>query len=232
MIRVAICDDDRHIIQQITEYVQGFEKLCTIDTYQSGESIIRAQKEYDVIFLDIDMKGINGIRTAQKIRCYDKKVKIIYVTSYEDYRNYAFSVHAFGYLVKPVVKEQIHRQLKEALSYSSEEEPKKMLRFETESGITELDVKDIYYFEYIDRKIRMVTKGRAFSIRGSITEMGKRMESLGFCMPHKSFSVNLFYVKSIKGYDIQMMNESMIPLSQKKSVEFRERLSNFMANRI
>ena len=60
-----------------------------------------------MIFLDIDMKGISGIDTARKIRVRDKKAKIIYVTAYEDFREYAFGVHAFGYLVKPVEKEKI-----------------------------------------------------------------------------------------------------------------------------
>ena len=54
------------------------------------------------------------------------------------------------------------------------------------------------------------------------------MNKYGFVMPHKSFTVNLFYVRSIKGYDIFMMDGSVIPLSQKKSVEFRERLNMFL----
>lgn len=232
MLKIAICDDERLIIQQLIEYVKSFEKLCAIESFESGEELVRARKEYDVIFLDIDMKGMNGIRTAQKIRAYDKKVKLIYVTGYETYRNYAFSVHAFGYLVKPVNKEMIHRQLKEVISYYEEEEPEQQLMFELEEGYSELNVKDIFYFEYLARKIQVKTKGGNYTLKGSITEMGKRMEPFGFYMPHKSFTVNLFYVKSIKGYDICMMDGSIIPLSQKKSVEFRERLGNYMANQI
>lgn len=63
------------------------------------------------------MDGINGIETAQKIRRYDKDVKIIYVTSYTEYTNAAFSVHAFGYLNKPVKQEEIFKQLDEVISY-------------------------------------------------------------------------------------------------------------------
>ena len=58
------------------------------------------------------------------------------------------------------------------------------------------------------------------------------MEKYGFCMPHKSFVVNLYQVKSLKGYDITMMDGSVVPLSQKKSVEFREKLSSFLARQI
>lgn len=232
MFKVAVCDDEKLIVQQITDYIKSFRMLCLVDAYESGEGLIRGHKEYDVIFLDIDMKGINGIKTAQKVRSYDKKVKIIYVTGYDDYRNYAFSVHAFAYLLKPVSRENIHRQLEEVLAYTADEEPEQMLRFETEDGVHEVNVKDIYYFEYADRKIHMRTKAGVLRMHGSITAMAVKMESYGFYMPHKSFSVNLFYVKNIKGYDIHMMDGSLIPLSQKKSVEFREKLSHYMANRI
>ena len=64
--------------------------------------MLESEEKFDIIFLDIDMGGINGIETAKKIRIYDKKVKIIYVTNYTDYTSSAFSVHAFGYLVKPI----------------------------------------------------------------------------------------------------------------------------------
>lgn len=232
MLKVAVCDDEKLVVQQIKDYIISFRLLCVVDTFECGEELVRMHKEYDVIFLDIDMKGINGIKTAQKIRSYDKKVKIIYVTGFNDYRNYAFSVHAFGYLIKPVSQENIHRQLEEVLAYTAEEEPEQMLRFETEDGIHEINVKDIYYFEYVDRKILMRTKAGDLRLHGSITAMSVKMEAYGFYMPHKSFSVNLFYVKTIKGYDIHMMNGSTVPLSQKKSVDFREKLSHYMANRI
>lgn len=63
------------------------------------------------------MNGMNGLEAAKQLRERDKNVKIIYVTSYTDYVNYAFSVHAFAYLLKPVKMEDIHRQLDEAKTY-------------------------------------------------------------------------------------------------------------------
>lgn len=232
MFRIAVCDDEPEVTRQMAEYIKSVEKPCTVDLYSSGESLLAAKKEFDLIFLDIDMKGINGIETARKLRRTDKKVKIIYVSAYPDYASHAFSVHAFGYLLKPVKKEQICRQIREAMDYAVSEEPKTFLRFETDEGLMEFELGDIYYFEYLCRKIQIHTKVGNYWIRGSITELAARMEPHGFCMPHKSFTVNLFYVKSIKGYDIHMMDGSLIPLSQKKSVEFREKLSRFMASQI
>ena len=109
MIKIGICDDDKNIIQKIKDYISEYKgDKCTIESYNSGEELIENKKKFDVIFLDIDMEGIYGIETGKKIRDYDKNVKIIYVTSFTDYVNLAFKVHAFLYLNKPIQKEEIH----------------------------------------------------------------------------------------------------------------------------
>lgn len=232
MLKIAVCDDEKIILEQIKRYVEAFEVPSSVDVYHSGEGLLMSGRHYDIIFLDIDMQGINGIETARRIRRSDKKVKIIYVTGYNDFASSAFSVHAFGYLLKPVKQEQIHRQLREAVSYTEQEAPVQTVRFETESGIKDLDIKEIYYFEYLDRKIQIKTDAGIYRLKSSITMMAEKMEKYGFCMPHKSFVVNLYQVKSLKGYDITMMDGSVVPLSQKKSVEFREKLSSFLARQI
>lgn len=232
MIKIGICDDNKNIRNEIKKAIESYKDLkYTIKTYESGEILLEDMKEFDVIFLDIDMGGINGIEAAKKIRKYDKSVKIIYVTSYTDYLNLAFSVHAFGYLNKPVKVEQIHSQLKEVLSYS-EEENQEALEFITSEGVVRLLPREIYYFEYINRKVKLKTKDKIYILKDKITTLAEEMTKYGFFMPHKSFTVNLFHVKSIKGYDIFMMDGGVIPLSQKKSTEFRDEFNMFLEKNI
>lgn len=232
MQKMAVCDDDRNFCRQMAEYIRDFMPKAEICEFYSGEEMLRQTEKFDLIFLDVDMKGINGIETARRLRKSDKKVKIVYVTAYRDFVNYAFSVHAFGYLVKPVTEKDIQNQLREAMDYEACEEETCQVRLETEDGLEELNVKEIYYFEYLNRKICVRTKRGEFSMKGSITRLAAKMEEYGFAMPHKSFSVNLYHVKAIRGYDIYMMDGSVLPLSQKKSVQFRERLSQFLTQQI
>lgn len=232
MLKIAICDDEKEMLLRMKEYLKDFEKLFLVDTYQSGEALLISGERYDFYFLDIDMKGMSGIDTARHIRKTDKKAKIIYVTAYEDFREYAFSVHAFAYLVKPVSRERFQRILREALSYREEEKPERTIRLETEDGMKEVSVHDIYYFEYQNRRIRMVTKAGEVWMRGSITALGQKMEGYGFLMPHKSFVVNLFHVRNMKGYDLFLTDGSWIPLSQKKAADFRRRLTAYLAEQI
>ena len=233
MLNIAICDDDLNIVRQMEKLIESYEKAkYSINTYSNGEELLKAMEQFDVIFLDIDMTGMDGIDTAKEIRSYDKNVKIIYVTNFTDYANLAFSVHAFGYLIKPIKREEIYKQLDEVIGYTKDEEDDTLIEFITTDGIKRLPAKEIYFFESLNRKVQMKTLTNTYILKEKITSVAKFMNQYKFLMPHKSFTVNLFYVKSIKGYDIYMMDGSVIPLSQKKSAEFREQLNIFLENHI
>lgn len=90
MLKIAVCDDEKNIVEKIKCDIFSYPEKCEIDGFYSGEELLLSQKNYDIIFLDIDMKGMNGIEVAKRLREEDKNVKIIYVTSYTDYVNYAF----------------------------------------------------------------------------------------------------------------------------------------------
>ena len=233
MLNIAICDDDLNIVRKMKSLIESYEKVkCLINTYSSGEELLKTHEKFDVIFLDIDMSGMDGIETAKEIRRYDKNVKIIYITNFTDYKNLAFSVHAFGYLNKPIKREEIYKQLDEVIVYTKDEDEQILIEFITTDGIKRLGAKEIYFFEYLNRKVQMKTLTNTYILKEKITSVAEFMSQYGFLMPHKSFTVNLFYVKSIKGYDVYMMDGSVIPLSQKKSVEFREQLNIFLENHI
>ena len=223
MLQIAVCDDNKAILGQMKEILEGYkEKECVVKLYESGEALLNAQGRFHILFLDIDMKGIDGIETARQIRRRDRQVKIIYLTSYREYVSQAFSVHAFGYLLKPVRRQEIYRQIREATEFFSQEDESPVIRLATSQGQVRMAVKDLVYFEYIDRKIHMHTVQGKYVLNEKLKELAQRLEEYGFYMPHKkAFIVNLYHIKIIKGYDIIMMDETRIPLSQKKSAMFR-----------
>lgn len=233
-MRIAVCDDDETAVSFLRELIESYPKQkLSADGYSSGEDLLRTGNIYDLIFLDIDMKGIDGIETARRIRIHDRKVKIVYVTSYKEYAGKAFSVHAFGYLLKPVKQEKIWKQIEDALLWQEEEAPEvKQVEFTAVEGLVRLPVDMIYYFEYQNRRIYMKAKDTTYEMQGKISDIAGRMEEYGFSVPHKSFVVNLYHVKNIKGYEILMMNGEWIPLSQKQAVQFKEKLSLYLADKM
>lgn len=228
--QIAICDDDVKMRRFLQQVITDSVISCTVEEFVNGAELLQNYRGYDILFLDIDMPGINGIETAGRIRRTDRRVKIIYVTGYQDYMSRSFAVHPFSFLIKPVEKEEIIRQLKEALLYSEKEEKGIPLRIQTTEGVEEIMISDLYYLEYQSRKLRFVLRHGEFMVRGKISEYVKRLAPYGCISPHKSFIVNLYHVKAIRGYEIIMMNGDMIPLSQKRSADFRGILGKYQAD--
>ena len=232
-MKIAICDDEKKASEALLEILEECpEPIEKTDVYFSGEELLRSTEQYDLLFLDIDMPGMDGIMTAKEIRKTDKQVEIIYITNYGGYAGYAFGVHAFGYLLKPVKEKEIKRQLKEALEYMQKENQKPVVDLLTKEGRIRIPAEEIYYFEYTFRMLEVHTKEGVYYQQAKISECLEKMRPYGFAMPHKSFVVNLDQVRGIKGYEITMMDGSVLPLSQKKGKAFREELNLFLAGRL
>lgn len=232
MKKIAVCDDDETLLCVMKEILQSLEKTFQIDFFQSGEDLLSRPQDYEIIFLDIDMKGISGIDTARKIRIYNKRTKIIYVTAYEDFRDFAFSVHAFGYLTKPVTKDRILNIVKEAMDYTIEEISGPKIHFYCQEGYQEFFPEDILYFEYQSRKICIFTVKGNFLIHDKIGNICGKMAEMGFASPHKSFVVNLAHIKGICGYELTLSNGTHLPLSQKKSAQFRQIFTKYLTQKL
>lgn len=228
MIKIAICDDEVTTLQQTKDCLQRYPMELEIYEFHCGEELIESPEKFEMILLDVDMGELNGIETAKKIRERDKMVKILYLTNYADYITFAFAVHAFAYLLKPVKEEELFHQLDEALEYM--QLPKKeKVEFQAEEGIIRLETTDIFYLEYLNRKVLLYTKEGTYTLRTRITQLAEELRKDGFEMPHKSFIVNLYAVKKITGYDIELTNGAIVPLSQKKSAEFRKELNRYLS---
>jgi len=229
MIRIAVCDDDGRALNRTLEMLKAYKKAeIQADAYSCGEDLLAAGKKYDILLLDIDMEGLDGIETAKRVREADKEVKLIYITNYSDYTIFAFAVHAFAYLLKPLKQEELFTQLDEAAYYGlspAEQE----LEFQAKEGIVRVCPSEILYFEYQNRQVLLHTTDQIWHLKRKITEVAQEMEAFGFAMPHKSFAVNLYAVQCIHGYDILLTDGSTIPLSQKKSAYFRRKLNEYLA---
>lgn len=106
MIKVAICDDDnedRKKVRTIIEkYFSKIGRSVLLIEFKNGIRLLESHMRFDIIFLDIEMPGLNGIETAVKLRKWDVNSKIVYVTNYETYKTSAYKVHAFDYIDKPI----------------------------------------------------------------------------------------------------------------------------------
>lgn len=234
MLKIAICDDDNFILEQLSTIVI---KYCSenkisyiVNKYSSGEQLLDSYEHYNIIFLDIQMNGLDGIEIAKKIRNVDKHVKIIYVTNFLNYQADAFTVRAFGYVIKPFTDEIIFKQLDDVIEYSKQEKNKIAFTFNTNQGIRKINPKQIYLFEAYNHKVKITCSDQIYIINESIKDIFIKLKPFGFTMPHKSFVINMRYISKIKGYDIMLTNGICVPISQKRSVEFKSDFHLFLKN--
>ncbi len=232
MYKIAVCDDEEAVSEQVTNLIAEWNPAVDVVCFSSGEALLENYQSYEAVFLDIDMAGMNGIETGKAIRRLDKDTKIVYLTAYRDYVSGAFGVHAFQYLLKPVNKKAIWNVLEEIFRYMKSAEKKIILDFHTVDGALCLPVESIYFFEYENRKIRIVTDEEQYYMADKIGNVAKRMAEFGFSMPHQSFVVNMFHVKNVKNQQIFLDNGMEIPLSQKKQKIWKQELMEYLSRRL
>lgn len=247
MINIAICDDSRNDIKDIQEYVAEHMREkgipFQIHIFLSGDALLKKGNAFEIVFLDISMTGMNGIEVGEKLKRINREIKIIYITSFSEYWVQAVNhVHAFAYLKKPVNARDITAQIDEILcTRNNKMQENQVVSFEVftikngckiDSLFMNFNVNDLYYFEYVGRKIILKTKIGEYFFVGQMKNVIQKMEKYRFACCHRSFLVNLQYVQSIKGYDLYMRNGDKLPVSQKKSAEFRNKMNEFIQKNI
>ena len=153
MIRIAIVDDEKEQVVMLSTCVSVFFQERNLEyrifPFFCGEDLLSCNIPIDVAFLDIQMNGINGIETAQRLRAWNKWVALIYITSYDSYIQKAMTIHPFAYLTKPTEKVAIFQVLDEYLSFQrsiTNAMPKEYFQLSTENSCKYVEMSDIYYF--------------------------------------------------------------------------------------
>lgn len=231
MLKIAVCDDEGSDREKVCELIRQFGRKDTrefdIQQFESGEQFLGSDYEPDILFLDIVMYEKDGIQTGAEMKRRHPDALIIYTTNFNEQMSTAFNhIHAFGYLVKPISEDDLFRILTDAVQQAVNREKGCCVTFLTENNtIAELPVKDILYFEYLSRKIRIVTwDGTYLCASEKIGRIAEKMKPYGFIMSHQSFVVNLYQVESIDRQMLVMKNGERVYLAQKRASSVRKQL--------
>lgn len=211
-MRIAICDDEKEIRELLAEKTAKLYPKADISLWQSGEKLLSAKEKPDILLLDIQMHGKDGMETARELREHDKAVIIIFVTVLSDFVFQAFDVGAFHYLVKPFDDGKFEEVLQNAVRQFEDRErtpedgsgravPALVITAGGEH-IT-VNISDIVYAEVFDRKIVLHTTDADIEYYGKMKDLEKKAGA-EFYRTHRSFLVNFGFVRKYDASTVYM----------------------------
>lgn len=224
MLQIGICDDMSDVrikLHALLErLLEGQNIQCQIFEFSSGEGLLawysKHKGELDLVFLDIEMGGINGMETAAILREQDESLQLVFVTGYNDYVFDGYTVGALGYLLKPPKAAQLESVLSRALSAIQRQEPE---LFFCKNGDSHYRIRKdaILYFQSTGRQVSCVTKERSYPFYAKLDQVAQELGE-GFVRIHQRYLVRAGAVERIDSTEVSI-NGEVLPVSRGYSQE-------------
>ena len=219
-MRIAICDDEKRICSILGEKVKEICPDAEVRTYTSGEELLKDDMFPDILLLDIRMPGMNGMEAAKALRDKGWRKVLIFVTGEEDQVFNVFDLHAFHFLVKPVVDNKLAKVLGDAIKELDQyvDVPGKHDRYiDIHSGTSHIhiNVSELQYAEVFNRKTIIHTNEERIEYYGQLSALEK-LVGRDFYRVHRSYLVNM---KCIERYDktlVKMSGGVSIPIARRE----------------
>ena len=197
-MQIAICDDEVSMVQILEEKIKKLLPDAVIDKYLSGDELIASGSKPDILFLDIQMPGMDGMETAKVLRQDNENMILIFVTAAEEYVFQAFDVGAFHYLVKPFSDEKLKEVVTKAVHNikrsSRLEKDEKYIMVQTAGSHIKIFLRDIVYAEVYNRKVIIHTRSTDIEYYGKLQELSD-MAGTDFFRTHRAYLVHFKYVE-------------------------------------
>lgn len=228
-MRIAVCDDEAEYCNQIQTMIEKiYHSLdLIVDTYQTGQDLLRwfPERKYDLIFLDIEMPGIDGISLARRLRERKEELRLVFLTSHVEYALKGYEVQALRYLTKPVQEDK----LEEVLSYVMKQmQGQRIIWLKTNGGEERVSVSDILYLEAQDQNILILTAEQSYTVRYNLRDFERELREYGFFRIHRGYLVSLGKISAVRKNEVTLDGGTVLPLSRTKEKPLKEALYQYI----
>ena len=231
MPRIAVVDDQPDMRQQLCSMIDQYSRenncMLEVTAFSDGAQIITNYcKGFDIIFLDVEMKHLDGMTTAERIRQMDADVILIFITNMAQYAIRGYSVGALDYVLKPVPYFAFSQQLLKAVA-RLEKRAKHYLTVPVEGGLRRLDTASIYYLESEGHRVHFYTDEGDFSAPGALKAFEEKLADCPFARCNSGYLVNLAQVRELRQSTVQV-GPCELQVSRPKRKAFLAALTDYI----
>ena len=233
MINIGICEDELHYRVNIKDMLGDILSTYSINykiyEFSSGEELLRNYpKDLDILIMDIQMKIINGMDTARKIRDFDQNLEIIFMTSFSEFMQEGYEVKAYRYILKPISERKISRNILPCINEIMKKK-NNYLTINVKNYVDRIKIDSIVYIETDRPNILIYTNDNKYTTKMSISKIDKILREHGFFRCHNSYIVNLKLVESMNSNTLKI-GEKYIPISKYRVKELKLALTNILGD--
>lgn len=216
---IAVVDDEKVIREYICELIEKLRPESRVEVYATGEELLASGGQFDIVFLDIQMDGMNGIEAARSLRERQEEIVLIFITGIKEYVFDALDLYAFQYLLKPLDEKKFAEVLDKAVKEAGRKKEKRGL-FIKARNLT-LDQADILYIESRGKKVEIHTARdkESIEIYATMDELEGQLGE-GFYRCHRAYIVNMAHITEYGSDSILLTNGDKVYLAKKKYGEF------------
>lgn len=232
-MKIIVCDDEKYICEdlekRLREYYKSLDVL--ILSVSSGEELLqmmeREPEEVACIFLDIEMKGMDGLETARRLRAEYPDLPVLLLTSHTELAMEGYEVQAFRFLAKPLQQVKFMEAL-QAMERSSRAAGRRKLCVPAGDREIYLDCQEIFYIKSENVYLSIVTEQENYLMRGRLKELSVSLPENSFFQIHRSYIVNLSHIRSFDGKNVLMEDGGKLPVSGRRRELFREKITRYL----
>lgn len=231
MLKIAIVEDQPSASQRLTEFLQRYANengdAFNITIFSDAMDFLGSFRQiYDLVFMDIELPGMDGMTAARRLREQDSKVKLVFVTNLAQYAADGYEVDALDYLIKPLYYGNFELKMRRILAHWHENDESVLVT--RQSGYQRLALSEVRYVEVRGHKLSYHTENGVVSGSGSLLETETKLHPKGFLRCNQCYLVNPRHIKEVGGYTIVMVGGDTLQISRPRKKAFMMELAGVM----
>lgn len=225
MLKIAVCDDDIIIAYGVKKLIKEINNDNEVYIFESGKDFLSSSDKWDIVFLDIEMDGLNGFETAERFLKKQPECVFSFVTTHIELAVDGYDYQPFRYILKnappPVLRRKIRETIDEFIRRN------KTIKVSFKGVIKTININDILYIEIVGHNLQINTIGDTIVCGKTINEIEKELKNYGFVRCHRSYIVPLREIEEFKTKELKLKNGERIPIGRLYKTNIENEYKNF-----